>query len=80
MVASDGVTRVQIYAANCQLLYLAPSGGESIKYVHMRTHIVVEVSGTTVTCSHTNTLGSLVAQTHAAGVILEQTHSMPCAY
>ncbi len=80
MVGTDGVTRVQVYAQDGKLLYIAPSGGTPTKYVYMRNHVLAEVSGSTVTYSHTDALGSPVAQTNAAGAILNRTRYEPYGY
>ena len=80
VVGTDGVTRVQVYAQDGKLLYVAPSGGTPTKYVYMRNHVLAEVSGSTVTYSHTDALGSPVAQTNAAGVILNRTRYEPYGY
>jgi RHS repeat-associated protein len=80
VVGTDGVTRVQVYAQDGKLLYVAPSGGTPTKYVYMRNHVLAEVSGSTVTYNHTDALGSPVAQTNAAGAILSRTRYEPYGY
>ncbi len=80
VVGTDGVTRVQVYAQDGKLLYVAPSGGTPTKYVYMRNHVLAEVSGATVTYSHTDALGSPVAQSNAAGAILNRTRYEPYGY
>ena len=80
VVGTDGVTRVQVYAQDGKLLYVAPGGGTPTKYVYMRNHVLAEVSGSTVTYNHTDALGSPVAQTNAAGTILSRTRYEPYGY
>ena len=80
VVGTDGVTRVQVYAQDGKLLYVAPSGGTATKYVYLRNHVLAEVTGATVTYDHTDALGSPVAQTNAAGAVLSRTRYEPYGY
>jgi len=80
VVGTDGVTRVQVYAQDGKLLYTAASGGTATKYIYLRNHVLAEVNGATVTYSHTDALGSPVAQTNAAGAVLNRTRYEPYGY
>ncbi|MGI4719844.1 MAG: RHS repeat-associated core domain-containing protein [Janthinobacterium lividum] len=80
VVGTDGVTRVQVYAQDGKLLYVAPSGRTATKYVYLRNHVLAEVTGAAVTYDHTDALGSPVAQTNAAGAVLSRTRYEPYGY
>jgi RHS repeat-associated protein len=80
VVGTDGVNRVQVYAQDGRLLYAGPTGTTGTKYIYLHKHVIAEVGGNGVKYSHTDALGSPVAQSDAAGTVVNRTRYEPYGY
>lgn len=76
-VGTDGVNRVQVYSQEGQLMYAGPTGSTDTNYIYLHNHVLAEVDGAGTTYSHTDGLGSPVAQTNLSGVVVSRTRYEP---
>ena len=80
VVGLDGVNRMQVYTQGGQLLYTGQTGAAvttGTKYVHLNRHMIAEVNSVSTKYSHTDGLGSPVAQTEATGAVASRTFYEP---
>lgn len=77
VVGTDGVNRVQVYAQDGRIMFAGPTGATGTKYIYLHKHVVAEVGGNGVKYSHTDALGSPVAQSDVTGTIVNRTRYEP---
>lgn len=77
----DGSQRMQVYSPAGQLWYAAQSGGPQAasrtKYIYLNNSLLAEVTNGVAQYSHTDGLGSPVAISNAAGVIVSRSKYEP---
>lgn len=67
VINRPGGNTVQIYSRDGRLVYERAPGGSTTKHIYLAGRLVGSMTGSTTTYLHTDTLGTVVRRTNAAG-------------
>lgn len=70
VINRPGGNTVQIYSRDGRLVYERAPGGSTTKHIYLAGRLVGSMTGSTTTYLHTDTLGTVVRRTNAAGLEL----------